>query len=58
MDSPEAVSVPPEEVPSYMTRNSRAVSNRGFNGGWKPSAPTYDVFVAEEVDATLKKLGL
>jgi len=58
VDSPEAVSVPPEELPPYMTRDSKAVSNRGFNDGWKPTAPTYDLFVAEEVDATLNALGL
>jgi len=58
VDSPEAVGVPPEEIPFYLATNSQSVSNRGFNDGWKPSAPTYESYVAEEVEATLKTLGL
>ncbi|KAF9512444.1 hypothetical protein BS47DRAFT_1345367 [Hydnum rufescens UP504] len=58
VDSPEAVSVPTGEVPSYFTTNSNVVSNRAFRDGWKPIAPPYEVFVREEVDATVKGLGL
>ena len=58
VDSPEAVSIPPEEIPYYWAANSSTVANRGFNDGWKPRAPTYESYVAEEVEATLKALGL
>ena len=58
VDSPEAVSVSSEGLPFFISMNSRSVSNRAFNDGWKPSAPTYESFVADEVDATLKALGL
>jgi hypothetical protein len=58
VDSPEAVSVPTGEVPYYFNGNSNAVSNRGLRDGWKPIAPPYEFFVREEVDATVKGLGL
>ena len=58
VDSPEAVSVPPEELPFYLAVNSKSVANRSFNDGWKPHAPTYESSVADEVEATLKALGL
>ncbi|KAF9512445.1 hypothetical protein BS47DRAFT_1345371 [Hydnum rufescens UP504] len=58
VDSPEAVSVPTGEVPSYFNANSNAVSNRGFRDGWKPIAPPYESCISEEVDATVKGLGL
>lgn len=60
VDNKEAVSVPfavvARDAPllKYAANNSRSKSERGFNAGWKPVAPTLEETLRQDVEDTLK----
>lgn len=58
VNSPEAVSVPPDEVSPAVATNSRSVSNRGFKDGWKPSRPGLQDTLEEDIEGVLEVDGL
>jgi len=62
LQSPDAHNVPLKDLlkdapfARYVASNSRSRSDRGFAIGWKPSAPSLEDTLPEDVDATLKQL--
>lgn len=59
VNSPEAVSVPSKELlATTTTANSPVVANRAFRDGWKPRRGPIFEYLHEDVEETLKTLGL
>ncbi|KAF8305795.1 hypothetical protein DL93DRAFT_2172467, partial [Clavulina sp. PMI_390] len=54
VDTIETASIPVEEAPIATVTNSRSVANRGFKDGWKPSAPSWQETLEEDIDAVLE----
>lgn len=57
VENDQAKSAPVAELPAATTTNSRTVSNRGFKDGWKPSRPSLEDTLQEDVDAVLAGLN-